>query len=130
VELSSARITYHGKVASLSYVRDITKRKQAEEALRESEARFKQLFDSVNDGIAVRDAQTFELLDANRRSCEMYGYTLEEMKQLPSGSLGIDGSPDERRQHVTTHFQRLAQGLPILVQWQAKRKTGVRSGLN
>ncbi|HUJ90505.1 MAG TPA: PAS domain S-box protein [Syntrophorhabdales bacterium] len=124
VELSSARIMYDGKVASLSYMRDITKRKQAEEALRESEARFKQLFDSVHDGIAVRDAQTFELVDANRRFCEMYGYTLDEVKQLPPGSLGSDESPDERREHVTTHFQRLAQGLPILVQWQAKRKDG------
>jgi PAS domain S-box-containing protein len=72
----------------------------------------------------VRDARTFELVDANRRFCEMYGYTLEEVKQLPSGSLGSEGSPDERREHVAAHFQRLAQGLPILVQWQAKRKDG------
>ena len=100
-----------GNVVRLAvYARDITEVKQASRALAESEARFKQLFDSVDDGIAVRDARTFELLDANRRFCEMWGYTLEELKQLPSGSLGADQSINERRARLVAYYGQAGKG--------------------
>jgi PAS domain S-box-containing protein len=124
VELSSARIMYDGKVASLSYMRDITKRKQAEEALRESEASFKQLFNSVNDGISLRDARTFELMDANRRFCEMYGYTLEELRRLPLGGLGEGESIDDRRKRLTAHYAQVAKGASSLLELENKGKDG------
>jgi hypothetical protein len=31
----------------------------------------------MNDGIPVRDAEAYQLLDANRGFCEMYGYTFK-----------------------------------------------------
>ncbi len=114
-----------GNVVRLAvYARDITEVKQASQALAESEARFKQLFDSVDDGIAVRDAHTFELLDANRRFSEMWGYTLEELKQLSSGSLGADQSINERRARLVAYYGQVAKGIPGLLQWRARRKDG------
>jgi PAS domain S-box-containing protein len=114
-----------GKVIRLAvYAKDVTEAKQASRALAESEARFGQLFDSVNDGIAVRDAETFELLDANQRFCEMWGYTLEELKALPFGSLGAYESTDERRARLIAYYAQATKGNPSLIQWAAGRKDG------
>ncbi len=114
-----------GKVVRLAiFAKDITEAKQAREALAESEARFRQLFDSVTDGIALRDARTFELLDANRRFCDMWGYTLDELRELPFGSLGAHESVEDRRSRLITHYAQAAAGMSNLFQWAARRKDG------
>jgi PAS domain S-box-containing protein len=124
VEVNVRRIIVGGRECLLAVARDITERREAEEALRESEARFRQLFDSVNDGIVVRDAETLELLDANRRFCEMWGYTLEELKELPLGSIGAYESVEERRKRLIAYYAQAAKGIPSLFQWAARRKDG------
>lgn len=58
--------------------RDITERKQTELALAESEGRFREIFNTVNDAIFIHDAETGRIIDVNRRMCEMYGVTHEE----------------------------------------------------
>lgn len=50
----------------------------AEEAMRESEARFRAVFDNAADGIFVHDSGG-RFVDANRRACESLGYTREEL---------------------------------------------------
>ncbi|MDP2825839.1 MAG: PAS domain S-box protein [Sulfuritalea sp.] len=68
----------NGSIAGLLGVtRDITARKQAEQALAESESRFREIFDTVSDAIFIHDAETGRILDVNRGMCEMYGLTRE-----------------------------------------------------
>ena len=62
-------------------IRDITERKLAEEALRESETRFQQLSDATLEGIAISDKGM--LVDGNTRLATMLGYTLAEMIGRP-----------------------------------------------
>ena len=62
VELSSTRIMYQGKVASLSYIRDITDRRNAETALQWKTTFLEALVDSSHDGILVLDAPHAESL--------------------------------------------------------------------
>ncbi len=59
-------------------VRDITRRKQAEEALRESEERFRTLFSKAPIGVATADARC-RFLDANDAFCGMLGYSKEQL---------------------------------------------------
>jgi diguanylate cyclase (GGDEF)-like protein/PAS domain S-box-containing protein len=61
---------------------DITEQKRAEELLRESEAKFQQLFDEAPVGYHVIDIQG-RITKVNRTELEMLGYTLEEMLGQP-----------------------------------------------
>lgn len=52
-------------------VRDISIEKQAGEALRESEQRYRTLFDDANDGIVLADAKTGRIIECNQALCRM-----------------------------------------------------------
>ncbi len=57
---------------------DITERKRSEEALRESEAAYRNLMEDASDGIFIADADGV-YIDANRAACAMLGYSKEEI---------------------------------------------------
>jgi PAS domain S-box-containing protein len=72
-------ISPEGKViAILSVGRDITERKHAEEALRESEERLRALFDHAPTGTALMDMEG-QVLSANQGICRFLGYSPEEI---------------------------------------------------
>jgi len=63
------------------YARDISERKRAEEALRESEVRFRTLFSQAAVGVAQVESQTGRVVRINKRYCDIIGYTPDEMIQ-------------------------------------------------
>jgi PAS domain S-box-containing protein len=62
----------------VSAVADITERRQADQALRDSEGKYRQLFATENDALVLFDAQTYEMLDVNKSAERLYGYTRAE----------------------------------------------------
>ena len=60
--------------------------KHAEEALRESEARYRTLFERANDALFLETEQD-EILDVNPRACELLGYSREELLALKVSDL-------------------------------------------
>ncbi len=80
-EISARMIEYEGRPAMLSVARDITERVQARESLRESEERFRQVFEDGSIGMALVGpvGRFFKVNAAFRR---MLGYTEEEMGRL------------------------------------------------
>lgn len=72
VEISSQTIQYGGKRAMQVFARDITEQKKAQEALRESEASYRGLFDSVQEAIYIQDTNG-RFLDVNEGAVKMYG---------------------------------------------------------
>jgi PAS domain S-box-containing protein len=103
--------------------RDITQRKQMEEALRLSEDCFRTIFNSVNDAIFIHDLETGIILDVNQRTCELYGYSREEIVLLNAVSLSSNVLPYTPK-YFTNRLKRAALGLPQLFQWQARNKDG------
>jgi PAS domain S-box-containing protein len=92
-------------------------RKRAEEALRESEARYRVLFEGTEQGILVADAQTQRLKYANLSISRMLGYTPEELLRLGVADI----HPQESLPRVQSEFEAqirkektLAAGLPCL----------------
>jgi PAS domain S-box-containing protein len=81
VEVSTGSVEIEGRRWILSIVRDTSERKRVEDALRESEAKFREAFYGASIGIALVDPQgTFvEWNDALER---MVGYTSEEISRL------------------------------------------------
>ena len=83
VEVNAGVITYEGKTADLVLVRNITERKQMEEALRESEENFHRSLDDSSLGIRIVTAQG-ETLYANQAVLEIYDYeSIEELRKTP-----------------------------------------------
>jgi PAS domain S-box-containing protein len=76
VQLCSFKLK--GKTVSHAVVRDVTERKRAEEALRESEARFRTICETSPLGIYMMD-ENHDLVYANRAACEITGRSCEEL---------------------------------------------------
>jgi len=60
----------------------VTERKRAEDALRESEERFRKLFKNHAAIKLVIDPETGSIIDANEASAKFYGWPVEELKQM------------------------------------------------
>src|SRR5712691_1850569 len=73
-------------------------RRLAEEGLRESESRFRQLIAQASDGIFVTDKEGNFIL-VNSRYCEMLGYRRAELLQLHSEVTYPEGEREKRAQH-------------------------------
>jgi len=79
VELSLARMALHGKWGAVGIIRDISERKQAENALRESEEKYRHLIQHSSDAIYLLYNRKFEVV--NEKFFDMFGLTLQDINQ-------------------------------------------------
>jgi PAS domain S-box-containing protein len=80
--------------------RDITERKKIEMALRESEQRYRAIFEQAADSIVLIDAETGELVEFNDRTHQNLGYTREEFQNLKIPDFEVIESTEEVKKHL------------------------------
>ncbi len=77
---------------------DVTERQRAEQALRDSEERYRQLFELESDAIVLVDRETHRYVDVNRAAQQLYGYSREEFLQMTSEDVSAE--PEKTRNHI------------------------------
>ncbi len=78
MEVKPCVIEYKGETATMVLMRDITERREAEEALRESEERFRSIFERSRDAICLIDREGRYLM-VNEAMCKLIGVSREEL---------------------------------------------------
>jgi len=88
----------------------VSQTKQTEEALRESEERYRAIFEGAAEGILIADIRTKRFVYANPTICRMLEYTEEELKRMSVGDI----HPQEELRNVIFEFEAQAQEKKIL----------------
>jgi len=100
-------------------LREVTERKQAEEAMRESEDRYRTLVETMNDGLAIQDRDgvfTF----VNNRLCEMLGLSRDELIGVHVMELLDEVSQNKYKEEI----RRRRQGERVPYEIEFTRKDG------
>jgi diguanylate cyclase (GGDEF)-like protein/PAS domain S-box-containing protein len=122
-ERGTGVIDDHGKPIALEgLVQDITKRKSAEQALREAERRYHGLFDNAIEGI-FRTTVDGHYLDANPALAHIYGFDSPEELMKSLRNIGTQLYVDKQRRDEFMHIMK-ARGSVTGFESQVYRKSG------
>ena len=81
-EIYSRQLSEKGHSLQVTAVRDITLRKAAEQAIRDSEALYRQMFEK-NEAIKLLvDPASAVIVEANSAACKFYGYSQQQLKGM------------------------------------------------
>lgn len=120
-EVSLNTVTINKEVFVQALVRDVSKRKEMEQSVKESEQKFKAIFDSTKDGILIVDARTHVFSMGNKKISEMLGYPPEELTKLKINDI----HPRESLSSVLDTFERQSRGeFVVAVNTPVLRKDG------
>ena len=101
-----ARIAVSGAEEVLILVRDVTGRKRMEQTIRESEERFRHVFEQSVDALLVHDDKG-RMVDCNAEACRSLGYTRDELLTLSISDFATNLVSDAGRAKGGTLWQRL-----------------------
>ena len=119
VEASVSTHEAGGKVYITTAARDISERKRAEEALRQSESKYRLLMEQASDGIHTYDLRG-RIVETNSKLCEMLGYDREELLRLNVADL----IPPEDLAAAPIRFDSLQAGETVLAERRLLCKDG------
>ncbi|NWF91864.1 MAG: PAS domain S-box protein [Syntrophaceae bacterium] len=123
VEITGARIFWHGQFADAVIMRDISERKKTLEALKVSEEKYRALVERSLQGILV--VQDFRIAYVNQRCAEILGYTVEELLSLPKEKVMALVHPEDQAL-VWGRFRDRLEGedVPPRYEYRGIRKDG------
>lgn len=107
-----------------SIVRDITQRKQMQEALKNSEARFRMLFENAGDSIVI--LKDNEVIDCNERTLELYGHSRDQIILNPANTYFPLTQPNGRNSYelYSEMIEASRSGKPQVFEWTGKKSDG------
>ncbi len=111
--------TENGKQCMITAV-DITQRKQTEQALKESEEKYRFLFDSNPQPMYIFDINTFEFLEVNNAAVEHYGYSRAEFLSMTLMDIRPAGDIDA----LLTDVEQAKEPYHPVGEWRHFKKSG------
>ena len=119
VEISASRVEWRGQSLYYCVSRDFSERKQAEQALRESEERFRVLVEQATDAFFVLDKRG-RFVEVNHTACEILGYSRSEL--LAMGVVDVQQEFDQ--EGVEELLSRIQSGRAFTAHADARGKDG------
>ena len=127
VELAITPVQLKGAMVFSAFLRDVTQQRQAQDALRESEASFRLLFAGNPLAMWVYDVETLHFLEVNAAAVAQYGYSREEFLRMRISDIrppedvdrlkdvvaALATGTDETRGHTGPWRHRLKDGRVI-----------------
>lgn len=115
VEISSSHFLYEGKVYGVSSAREISQRKLAEQTLRDSEERYRQLFELESDALVLAEDGSRNILEVNQATVSLYGYSRAELLSMKDTELFAEPAEASRRAgapilDTALHYHRKKDG--------------------
>jgi PAS domain S-box-containing protein len=123
-EIAQAVFTLANQLSTSAYqnvqqARFIAAQKKAEQALSESEEKYRLVFESESDAIMIFDAESLQFVDVNNAAVVLYGYSLKEFLALKQGA--ITAEPDRAERIIQA---KLSGQVPTTVVSQHRKKDG------
>jgi PAS domain S-box-containing protein len=111
IEVSATSIVYRGIPENLVYLRDVTERKVAEEAMRNERNRFRTLSENAPFGIIMVDKEgRFEYI--NPKFKELFGYSLDDVPNSFEWFRKAFPDPKSRKEVISTWIDYLRSTKP------------------
>ncbi|MBI4101384.1 MAG: PAS domain S-box protein [Candidatus Nealsonbacteria bacterium] len=119
--VSHTGISIDGKKHILEFFRDITDQKKSEKIIQDSEEKYRNLYNSIRDGIALADMKG-RILECNQTYLSMLGYDQDEIKQITYQEI----TPEKWRQMEKEIIERrvLEKGYSGIYEKEFRRKDG------
>ncbi len=109
VEINAAKIEWEGEPAVLCFIRNIKARKEAEEALRESEEKWRNLFENSIDSVFTGDVEG-NITSANPEMEALTGYKIDELTGMSFKDLV---NPEETERVSKKYSDLYRTGVPV-----------------
>ncbi|MCG6536482.1 MAG: PAS domain S-box protein, partial [Syntrophales bacterium LBB04] len=124
MEARVRKMEYKGRNVRFGAIVDITERKRAEEVLRDSETKFRTLFESANDAIFMMDQDIF--VDCNSKTLEMFDCTREQIIGQPPYLFSPEVQPDGRNsmEKAKEKIETAIRGQAQFFEWKHSRYDG------
>ena len=114
-------VEWEGRPATLNFLLDNTDRKNAVDALAESEEKYRQLFENESDAVMIFDAETQHFEDANPATLDLFGFSKAEFLALTVEDISAE--KNKTRISVDKVIQTDSQSSKVPLRY-FKRKDG------
>lgn len=98
-------------------------RMQTDQALRQSEASYRGIFEAAEDAVFIHDIDSGRIVDANPRACETYGYSHAELLGLEPETLSA-GVPPYTGAEARQWLARARDEGPQRFEWRRRNRDG------